>query len=172
MELLKEDGCIGEKAFHGEKECFFQPFYNVEKKRIWGAEALFRLKDENGNYYNMDQLAAKAEEEGWIAEIDRWVFREACRRIPELRAYGLKRININLSPEVCEVPETVPNIMQILRKYEVSRSEVCMEITEMCKVRNAENFRCMVEQLSSQGIRLAAKGRATCFGCPRSRSRP
>ena len=61
--------------------------------------------------YNMDQLAAKAEEEGWIAEIDRWVFREACRRIPELRAYGLKRININLSPEVCEVPETVPNIM-------------------------------------------------------------
>lgn len=50
MELLKEDGCIGEKAFHGEKECFFQPFYNVEKKRIWGAEALFRLKDENGNY--------------------------------------------------------------------------------------------------------------------------
>ena len=108
MELLKEDGCIGEKAFHGEKECFFQPFYNVEKKRIWGAEALFRLKDKNGNYYNMDQLAAKAEEEGWIAEIDRWVFREACRRIPELRAYGLKRININLSPEVCEVPETVP----------------------------------------------------------------
>ena len=90
MELLKEDGCIGEKAFHGEKECFFQPFYNVEKKRIWGAEALFRLKDENGNYYNMDQLAAKAEEEGWIAEIDRWVFREACRRIPELRAYDLR----------------------------------------------------------------------------------
>lgn len=32
MELLKEDGCIGEKAFHGEKECFFQPFYNVEKR--------------------------------------------------------------------------------------------------------------------------------------------
>lgn len=30
-----------------------------------------------------------------------------------------------------------------------------MEITEMCKVRNAENFSCMVEQLSSQGIRLA-----------------
>ena len=30
-----------------------------------------------------------------------------------------------------------------------------MEITEMCKVRNAENFSYMVEQLSSQGIRLA-----------------
>ena len=146
MELLKEDGCIGEKAFHGEKECFFQPFYNVEKKRIWGAEALFRLKDENGNYYNIQLLRHEVHPH---AEIDRWVFREACRRIPELRAYGLKRININLSPEVCEVPETVPNIMQILRKYEVSRSEVCMEITEMCKVRNAENFSCMVEQLSS-----------------------
>ena len=59
MELLKEDGCIGEKAFHGEKECFFQPFYNVEKKRIWGAEALFRLKDKNGNYYNMELLFSK-----------------------------------------------------------------------------------------------------------------
>lgn len=71
---------------------------------------------------------------------------------PAILQRGEKRININLSPEVCEVPETVPNIMQILRKYEVSRSEVCMEITEMCKVRNAENFSCMLEQLSSQGM--------------------
>ena len=71
---------------------------------------------------------------------------------PAIFQRGEKRININLSPEVCEVPETVTNIMQILRKYEVSRSEVCMEITEMCKVRNAENFSCMVEQLSSQGM--------------------
>ena len=59
MELLKEGGCIGEKAFHGEKECFFQPFYSVEKRQIWGAEALFRLKDENGNYYNMDERRKK-----------------------------------------------------------------------------------------------------------------
>lgn len=156
MELLKEkNGCIGEKAFHGEKECFFQPFYNVEKKQIWGAEALFRLKDENGNYYNMDELAAKAEEEGWISEIDKWVFREACKRIPSLRTYGLKRININLSPEVCVVPETVPDIMQVLKQYDVSRSEVCMEITEMCRVRDAQSFSRMVEHLNRQGIRLA-----------------
>ena len=156
MEVLAEkDGYIGESAFNGEKECFFQPFYSTEKKRIWGAEALFRLKDENGDYYNMDDLAAKAEEEGWIAQIDKWVFREACKRIPELRDYGLKRININLSPEVCAVPETVPNIVQVLKKYGVSRSEVCMEITEMCKVKNAQNFSHMVDQLHKQGIRLA-----------------
>ena len=60
MELLKEDGCIGEKAFHGEKECFFQPFYNVEKKRIWGAEALFRLKDDNGNYIIRENVVGSA----------------------------------------------------------------------------------------------------------------
>ena len=65
MELLKEDGCIGEKAFHGEKECFFQPFYNVEKKRIWGAEALFRLKDENGNYIASDKLIEIAKSYGF-----------------------------------------------------------------------------------------------------------
>ena len=50
-----------------------------------------------------------------------------------------------------------------------------MEITEMCKVRNAENFSCMVEQLSSQGIRLAlddfGKGESNLLRCPRSRSR-
>ena len=156
MEILEErDAFIGESAFDGEKECFFQPFYSTEKKRIWGAEALFRLKDENGDYYNMDDLVEKAEEEGWVAEIDRWVFREACKRIPELRKYGLKRVNINLSPEVCQNPETVTNIIKTLQQYDVSRSEICMEITEMCKVRDNNHFNRMAEQLTELGIRLA-----------------
>lgn len=156
MEILeKADDFIGESAFYGEKECFFQPFFSTEKKRIWGAEALFRLKDEYGDYYNMDHLAAKAEEEGWIIEIDRWVFREVCKRIPDIRGYGLKRININLSPEVCQNPDTVENIQKVLKQYGVSRSEICMEITEMCKVKDDEHFNQMAEQLTSLGIRLA-----------------
>lgn len=151
---LPED-FIGESAFNGEKECFYQPFFNTEKKCIWGAEALFRLKDAKGNYYNMDDLVASAEEEGWVAEIDRWVFREVCKKIPELRTYGLKRVNINLSPAVCRNPDTVENIQKMLKQYGIFRSEICMEITEMCKVKDNEHFSRMTEQLTDLGIRLA-----------------
>lgn len=119
MELLKEDGCIGEKAFHGKRSAFPAILQRGEKRGSGEREALFRLKDKNGNYYNMDQLAAKRKKKDGSLRSTDGVF-GSLRRIPELRAYGLKRININLSPEVCEVPETVPNIMQILRKYEVS----------------------------------------------------
>ena len=153
MELPEE--FIGEAAFDGEKECFYQPFFSTEKKCIWGAEALFRLKDGEGNYYNMDDLVARAEEEGWVAEIDRWVFREVCKKIPELRTYGLKRVNINLSPAVCRNPDTVENIRKVLKQYGIFRSEICMEITEMCKVKDNEHFSRMTEQLTDLGIRLA-----------------
>lgn len=59
-ERSERDDYIGRDAFDGEKECFLQPFYSTEKRRIWGAEALFRLKDGSGSYYNMDDLVARA----------------------------------------------------------------------------------------------------------------
>ena len=156
MDTLAETGpYIGESVFFREKECYFQPFYSTEKKCIWGAEALFRLKDENGDFYNMDDLVAKAEEEGWVMEIDRWMFREVCRRIPEIRNYGLRRININLSPEVCQNPDAVESIQKVLNQYQVSRSEICLEITEMCKVKDDAHFTKLTEQLTELGIRLA-----------------
>lgn len=156
MEILeKTRPTMGESAFYGEKECFFQPFFSTEKKCIWGAEALFHLKDETGSYYNMDALVAKAEEEGWVIEIDRWMFRDVCKRIPEIRNYGLRRININLSPEVCQNPHTVENIQKVMNQYGVSRSEICMEITEMCKVQDCAHFNRMAEQLTDLGICLA-----------------
>lgn len=152
MEKIQD---IREKFFSGEKDIFFQPFYSTEKRCIWGAEALFRLKDENGGYYNMEELAARAEEEGWVSEIDRWIFIEACKRIPELRKYGVKRVNINLSPSTCQDENIIANIQKTLIRYDVSRSEICMEITEMCKVDDNELFSCMVDRLANLGIRLA-----------------
>ena len=58
QERSERDNYIGRNAFDGDKECFFQPFYSTEKQCIWGAEALFRLMDEYGRYYNMDDLVA------------------------------------------------------------------------------------------------------------------
>ena len=154
-ERSEKDNCIGRNVFDGEKECFFQPFYSPEKQCIWGAEALFRLKDEHGSYYNMDDLVARAEAEGWVREIDCWVFRETCRRIPMLRDCGLKRVNINLSPAACQNPDVVENMQKIMGTYGISRSEICMEITEMCKVKDGDHFGAMVDSLVHQGIRLA-----------------
>ena len=155
QEKSEKDNYITGSAFDGEKECFFQPFYSTDKRCIWGAEALFRLKDESGSYYNMDDLVAKAEEEGWVRRIDTWVFEETCRRMSKFRALGLKRININLSPATCQDPDIVKNMQRIMKEYSISRSEVCMEITELCKVKDNEHFTTMVDQLVHYGIRLA-----------------
>lgn len=154
-ERSERDNCIGSNAFDGDKECFFQPFYSTEKQCIWGAEALFRLKDEYGRYYNMDDLVARAEAEGWVSKIDCWVFRETCKKIPKLREYGLKRVNINLSPAACQNPDIVENMQKVMDQYGISRSEICMEITEMCKVKDGDHFGAMVDSLVHQGIRLA-----------------
>ena len=90
-----------------------------------------------------------------MSRIDCWVFRETCKRLPELRDHGLKRVNINLSPAACQNPDLLENMQKIMEKYGISHSEICMEITEMCKPKDGGYFSAMVDSLVHQGIRLA-----------------
>lgn len=155
-----QDICDAKIMLNGEKKVYYQPFYNVGNHCIWGAEALFRLRNPDSSkhgFYNMELLAQKAEEEGWISVIDQWLFRQVCKHIPTLKESGIKRVNINLSPAVCLSQKLPERIQQTMQRYGVSKSDICLEITEMYKIKDesSEQFIQLATELKSMGIRLA-----------------
>lgn len=136
-------------------ECYYQPVYSVHDHRIIGAEALVRIKDNHGGFHNTEDVIRKAEEMGWVVDIDRWIFQEVCNNIPSFRAYGIERINVNLSSHTCLDPLLVKRVVAYLKNHGIAHSEICMEITETSKTSDESQFSIMLSELERAGIRIA-----------------
>lgn len=137
------------------KECYFQPFYSIKKRCIWGAEALLRLYKTENQLHNTEELVRAAEKEGWVSLIDKWMFLQACEKIPTLRKYDLKRVNLNFSADELERKKLVPRIAEELQKLNISRCEICIEITETSSITDSTVFQQNISDLKQAGIRLA-----------------
>ena len=113
-------------------EVYFQPIYNAIEKKFTSAEALIRMRDNEGNFVPPDIFIPIAEKSSLIIDIGNFVLEEACRVISEehLSDYGLEYIEVNLSMVECLQSNLASNIMSILKKHRVFPSQINLEITE------------------------------------------
>ena len=124
-------------------EVYFQPIYNSVEKKFTSAEALIRMKDNNGSFVPPDIFIPIAEKSSLIIDIGSFVLEEVCKVISEekLSDYGLEYIEVNLSMVECLQSNLASNIMSILKKYRVFPSQINLEITET----SASGFTDMVD---------------------------
>ena len=113
-------------------EVYFQPIYNTVEKKFTSAEALIRMKDNEGNFVPPDIFIPIAEKSSLIIDIGNFVLEEVCKVISEehLSDYGLEYIEVNLSMVECLQSNLASNIMSILKKHRVFPSQINLEITE------------------------------------------
>ncbi len=132
-DLFNKLDTIIENAITNHKfQVYYQPIYSVKKKRFNSAEALLRLKDENQNFIPPDIFIPAAEKSGAIHRIGAYVIDEVCQFIssPDFEKLDIDYIEINLSTSQCMHPELVPQILDTLKKYNVSPDKINLEITE------------------------------------------
>lgn len=152
---LKERAFSWFELMKPSMECFYQPLYDTESRTIMGAEALLRVKTTSGKYLNTEEVVEEAENADWVCFLDQWMFREVCDKIPGLRRYGIKRVNVNLSPVTCHDETLGRKILEYLNTHKIDKSEVCLEITEMCKSQDEEKFTALMNEMTGHGIRIA-----------------
>ena len=113
-------------------EVYFQPIYNTREKKFTSAEALIRMKDNEGNFVPPDIFIPIAEKSSLIIDIGNFVLEEVCKVISEehLSDYDLEYIEVNLSMVECLQSNLASNIMSILKKHRVFPSQINLEITE------------------------------------------
>ena len=75
------------------EECLlnYQPIVSIGDGRICGAEALFRCTSSLATRSNTGELIVAAEKTGAIAEIGRWVLKQACSDLADWQRRGLDR---------------------------------------------------------------------------------
>ena len=117
---------------NGRIEVFYQPIYSVKEQRFTCAEALVRMRDEEGNLIPPIQFIEVAEKNGLIIKVGEIVFEKVCRLIKEqdICRYGMKYIEINLSVIQCAYSKLAENFIRIMQDYGVEPGCINLEITE------------------------------------------
>jgi len=137
-------------------EVHYQPIYSVETDRIMAAEALLRLKTEEG-YVPPEKIIPVAEETGLIVEIGDMVLRKVCRFIRDydIFIYGLKYIEVNLSLLQCLRGDLAGNFKAILDEYGVKPKAINLEVTESADTGVSQIYQENLQKLREIGFHFS-----------------
>lgn len=113
-------------------EVFYQPIYDLSRKRFTSAEALVRIRDNDGGLVMPGKFIPVAEENGLIIPLGTEVFRQVCEflasGIPQ--TCGLEYIEVNLSMAQFDQDNPAAFVQQLLSRYSVDPRNINLEITE------------------------------------------
>lgn len=155
FDLMSNLDSIIENALQNHKfKVYYQPIYSVEQKRFTTAEALLRLIDDDYGFIPPDIFITAAEKSGAIHRIGEYVLDEVCRFISSdrFKRLGLDYIEINLSVAQCMHGNLAHEVLQTLRKHDISSDKINLEITETAASYSQNTMQANMNILSSAGI--------------------
>lgn len=141
----------------GNFEVHYQGIYSPSNGKFNSAEALLRLNDSVLGNVPPSEFIPIAERDGTIIEIGAFVFAEVCRFISNMNieAFGLEYIEINLSVAQC-MQETLANeLLETIKKYNLSTTCINLEITETVASYSFELLEGNMQKLASSGIKFS-----------------
>ncbi|MCR4806264.1 MAG: EAL domain-containing protein [Lachnospiraceae bacterium] len=159
-EFRKRDHIKGEisRALSEDRvEVFLQPIYNTSKARFTSAEALVRIRNNDGSLLPPGLFIPVAEETGQINELGRRVLEKTCDFLAQshIGDLGIEYIEVNLSVIQAEKPTLYDEIMDTVRKSSVQPAQINLEITESALIKNKEAIIDNMNQLKKVGFTFA-----------------
>jgi EAL domain-containing protein (putative c-di-GMP-specific phosphodiesterase class I)/GGDEF domain-containing protein len=138
-------------------EVFYQPIYSTAKKRFTSAEALVRIRRDDGSLIPPGMFIPVAEETGLIAKLGERVFEKTCQFITEnkLANYGVEYIEVNLSVVQCENKSLARTYIDIMDRHNIPPSFINLEITETASIAMRKILLDNMKVLIDYGVRFS-----------------
>lgn len=136
---------------------YFQPKVSVSENAVVGAEALTRLRDDDGSIIPPDLFINVLENSGKILELDWYVMRYVFGKIRQWLDEGKepKRVSINLSKLHFYYDNLVTDIIKEFDSYNISPEYVEFEVTESVFFEEAQLIINKIEKLRERGFRVS-----------------
>jgi PAS domain S-box-containing protein len=142
----------------------YQPVVDAGSEQVIGAEALLRWKnDEYGNVFP-DEFIPFLETDPLFPELGEWILITALKAAQQLSEYvpGFE-INVNLSYAQLEKTNFTSVVRNALVNTGFNSAQLCLEITERCRLLDLELLSNVIISLRSGGIRIALDDFGTGF---------
>ena len=154
--LRAELRCATENA---ELFLLYQPLFSLEDRSLVGVEALVRWRHPQRGVVLPDDFIPFAEQHGLIGIIDSFVLDEACRQLAEWTSgdgwpSGFT-MAVNVSGRELLDPEFAGRVAEVIDRYGIEPSLLCLEITETALVGEFGDVEETLSALPKLGVRLA-----------------
>lgn len=161
LDAMREDKAI-ERAVRvamdrDELMVYYQPIFSVEHNSYNSAEALVRLKDSKLGWISPEKFIPIAEKNGLIVQMGDIILEKVCKFISEnnLKDTSIQYIEVNISPLQLLQDDFVDRVKAILDKYNVSPSQINMEITETATMNGVKIVGDNILSLTDYGIKFS-----------------
>jgi len=123
---------LPEALAKGDFLVYYQPKVDVKTERLIGAEALIRWNYQGQGILPPGKFVPVFEEDGSIAQLDRFVFRSVCEKMKEWqdKKYPLFPVSVNLSRVQLNNTRLVEELMDIVHQCGIPISMIDVELTE------------------------------------------
>jgi EAL domain-containing protein (putative c-di-GMP-specific phosphodiesterase class I) len=146
---------IDESLEDGSLSLRYQPItpINIEKNPHKHAEILLGLNDEHGNPTSPEHYVLAAEKYGRMADIDRWVIKNAFQwmisnrdKMDEIGGFAINLSGVSLNDD-----NFAAYILDQINKTKVPTDLVCFEITETAGIGNLSDAVQFIEEIKKTG---------------------
>ena len=137
-------------------EVYYQPLFNPFTGQLAGAEALMRFHSEDCGMVSPAEFIPLLEETTLIIPAGRWILHEAlkmCKRIKQF--IPSFHISVNLSYVQVLRSHIEDEIISAISAYELSPSDVMIELTESGLLESSARFDAFWKKLKSAGVSMA-----------------
>ena len=113
-------------------EAFLQPIVDAKTFKIVGAEALARIRDDDGKLISPGLFIPIAERNGRINQLDEQVLDKVCKFVSDndMGSLGLNWVNVNLSPIQFMRQDLDERLTSIINENKVEPAYIHLEVTE------------------------------------------
>jgi diguanylate cyclase (GGDEF)-like protein/PAS domain S-box-containing protein len=138
-----------------ELELYYQPIVALEQSCIVGAEALLRWNRPGAGMLLPGEFLPAAERTGLIRPITAWVLERACIEARRWCDHDLDLYaSINLPPAYWQ-PGAIRRVIATIESFGLSADRVMIEFTEEAAMADIADLGQLVDDIHSQGLRLA-----------------
>ena len=134
-----------------------QPKYNPISESIVGGEALVRWQHPEKGSVSPAVFIPVFEKDGFIIQLDYYVWEETCKLIAKMKADGVKNapISINVSRAHFYGSELIPKLTALIEKYHLNASDIELEITESICGEDPDTIYDVIRELQALGFKIA-----------------
>ena len=140
-----------------ELEVHYQPKVLLDGNQVIGSEALLRWRRPGVGLVPPSQFIPIAEETGLIADLGKWVLREACLTAAEWNAGSVAchTVAVNLSAKQFQFRDLVPMVGELLEETGCRPEWLELEITESLLLEEDDTILDTLSALKAMGLSIA-----------------
>lgn len=137
----------------------YQPIVDLETGKASGAEALLRIRDQQGTVFPASEFLSAIDRTRHQITVDKWVLDELVHAVrlsrQDLLTFGSFRIAINLSPEILTVKGHAEHCLKVLNEAGISPGSLSIEIEDGPLLKDNPILLANLEKMRSEGAEIA-----------------